>query len=224
MKFTPRCVLFDLDGTLVDSAPDLGGTANQIRAELDLPPLPIGLYRPHASHGVRGILHVALQMSPDHPDFAAQREHYLAIYRARLSRDSRLFAQVPALLDRLDAAGIRWGVVTNKPGWLAQPVMDDLGLSARSACLVSGETAARPKPAADPLLYACDQIGIPPDQCIYVGDDIRDIQSARAASMPALVAGWGYLGSDTPPQEWGADLILEQPSDLLQHIELRYAA
>lgn len=220
MKFAPRCVLFDLDGTLVDSAPDLGGAANQIRVELGMPPLPIDVYRPQASHGVRGMLHVALQMSPDHPDFAARREQYLSFYRARLSRDSQLFAQVPTLLDQLDAAGIRWGVVTNKPGWLAQPVMDDLGLSARSVCLVSGETAARPKPAADPLLYACDQIGIPPDQCIYVGDDIRDMQSARAAGMPALVAGWGYLGSDTPPQEWGADAILDQPSDLLHRIEL----
>lgn len=224
MKSTPRCVLFDLDGTLLDSAPDLGGAANQIRVELGMPPLPIDDYRPQASHGARGMLLVALQMSPDHPDYDAKRAHYLALYRARLSRDSRLFAQVPALLDQLDAANIRWGVVTNKAGWLARPVMDDFGLSARSACLVCGDTAARPKPAPDPLLYACDQIGASPGQCIYVGDDIRDIQSAQAAGMPASVAGWGYLGSDTPPQEWGADTILEHPLALLHQIGSRDVA
>ncbi len=224
MKFSPRCVLFDLDGTLVDTAPDLGGAANQIRAGLGLPPLPIDIYRPQASHGVRGMLLLALQMTPDHPDFAARREQYLAFYRARLSRDSQLFAEVPEALDRLEAAGIIWGVVTNKPDWLARPLMDDLGLSARSACRVSGDTAAQPKPAADPLLYACEQIGISAERCIYVGDDIRDIQSGRAAGMPTLVAGWGYLGSGTPPQDWGADAILESPSALLQQIELRDAA
>lgn len=224
MKLSPRCVLFDLDGTLVDTAPDLGGAANELRASLNLPPLSIDHYRPDASNGARGMLRLALEMTAEHPDYGRRREEYLAFYRARLSRDSRTFDGIDALLQRLDASGMRWGVVTNKPEWLARPLMEDLGLLARSACHVSGDTTPNPKPAPDPLLLACRQLHVAPERCVYVGDDLRDIQAGHAAGMPTLIAGWGYLGRDAEPQDWGADAILDTPDALLQTIELRNAA
>lgn len=221
MHYTPRCVLFDLDGTLIDTAPDLGGAANDLRSELGMPPLSPDVYRPEASHGAGGMLRLSLGLTPQDADFDLRRQRYLEIYRARLSRCTRPFAGVAELLDRLDACGLRWGVVTNKSSWLAQPLMDDLDLSRRITCLVCGDTAARPKPAADPLLYACEQIGVTPADCIYVGDDLRDIQAGHAAGMPSLVALWGYLGADARPQDWGADAMLDRPAALLDRLELR---
>jgi phosphoglycolate phosphatase len=210
----PACVLFDLDGTLLDTAPDLGHAANAVRAETGLPPLPLVDYRPVASTGARGLLQVGLDLTPEHPEYPARRDSLLAHYRANLSRATRPFPGIAELLLSLELRGIRWGVVTNKPGWLTQPLMAELDLARRAACIVSGDTCARAKPAPDPLLHACEQIALKPKQCIYVGDDLRDVEAARAAGMRSVAAGWGYLGSDLPIESWGADFITPTVTDL----------
>ena len=210
----PACVLFDLDGTLLDTAPDLGHAANLVRAETGLPPLPLVDYRPVASTGARGLLKVALDLTPEHPDYPTHRDSLLAHYRAGISRHTRPFPGMAELLVNLEVRGIRWGVVTNKPGWLTQPLMQELDLANRAACIVSGDTCAKAKPAPDPLMHACAQIGLKPKECVYVGDDPRDVEAARAAKMRSIAAGWGYLGSDTPIDAWGADFITPTVTDL----------
>lgn len=210
----PDCVLFDLDGTLLDTAPDLGHAANLVRAEVGLPPLPMPDYRPVASAGARGLLRVALGLTPDHPDFPARRDSFLAHYRAGFTRATRPFPGVPELLVNLELRGIRWGVVTNKPGWLTQPLMQELGLATRAACIVSGDSTPHPKPAPDPLLLACSQVSLPASACVYVGDDERDILSAKAAAMRSIAVGWGYVQYGAPIETWGADLITPTVADL----------
>jgi len=210
----PACVLFDLDGTLLDTAPDLGHAANLVRAETGLPPLPVTDYRPVASTGARGLLGVALNLTPEHPEFPARRDSFLAHYRAGLSRATRPFPGIAELLVNLELRGIRWGVVTNKPGWLTQPLMQELDLASRAACIVSGDSAAKAKPAPDTLLLACAQVDLAPKACVYVGDDPRDVEAARAAKMRSIAAGWGYLGSELPIGEWGADFVTDTVTDL----------
>lgn len=214
MKFPVKCVLFDLDGTLVDTAPDLGFAANCVREELQMEPLPLMAYRPSASAGVRGLLKTALGITPEHPDFPERRDRFLNHYRANLSLHSRLFEGVEDLLKLLEKRGVRWGVVTNKPAWLTQPLMDNLQLTARAACSISGDDVPRPKPAPDSLLKACAQMQLDPDVCIYVGDDKRDIEAGRAAGMKTIAAEWGYLGEGGPIETWMADVIARAPSDL----------
>lgn len=206
--------LFDLDGTLVDTAPDLGHAANQVRGECGLAPLPLIDYRPAASSGARGLLKVGLGMTPDHVEFPQRRDSFLAHYRAGLSRASRPFPGISELLLAIELQGARWGVVTNKPGWLTQPLMTDLKLAPRAACIVSGDSTPNPKPAPDALLLACEQLGVGPDDCVYVGDDLRDISAAKAAKMRSVAAGWGYTG-DTPIAEWNADVLTPTVSDLI---------
>jgi phosphoglycolate phosphatase len=211
---TPSAVLFDLDGTLVDTAPDLGHAANLVRAECGLPPLPLAQYRPVASAGARGLLRVALGMAPEHEDFPQRRDSFLAHYRANLTRGSRLFPGVAELLVQLELRGLRWGVVTNKPGWLTEPLLRGLDLASRCACSVSGDSTPRPKPAPDPLLLACRQLALDSARCVYVGDDLRDIQSAQAAAMPSIAAAWGYLGEHLDIDSWQADAVAQAPTDV----------
>ncbi len=210
--------LFDLDGTLVDTAPDLGHAANLVRGECGLPPLPLIDYRPAASSGARGLLKVGLGMTPDHPEFPQRRDSFLAHYRAGLSRDSKPFPGVLELLLAIELQPARWGVVTNKPGWLTQPLMADLKLAARAACIISGDSTPNPKPAPDPILLACEQLGVKPGDCVYVGDDLRDIDAARAAQMRSVAAGWGYEGS-TPIAQWNADYLAPGVTDLIGMLE-----
>jgi N-acetyl-D-muramate 6-phosphate phosphatase len=219
----PRCVLFDLDGTLVDSAPDLGDAANQVRAALGLEPLPIADYRPQASSGARGLLKVALGITPKHDDYENHKTTFLSHYHSNLTRYSRLFPGVPELLSALEKAKIPWGVVTNKVGWLSEPVMHNLGLFERAACLISGDSTANPKPAPDGLWLAAHKTGLPPEDCIYVGDDLRDIVAGRAAGMRTIAAGWGYLGVNTKISSWDADHIAETPTALAEMLALRGA-
>lgn len=214
MRFSAQAVLFDLDGTLVDTAPDLGHAADCVRAEVGLSPLSVADYRPVASAGARGLLGVALGIAPDHADFPRHRDSFLAHYRQHLSRASRLFDGMDEFLRALEARGLRWGVVTNKPGWLTRPLMDELQLASRAACVVSGDDTPKPKPAPDSILLACQQIGLAPAQCLYVGDDLRDIVAARAAGMPSIAARWGYLGAGGPIEDWGADTIVDTPAEL----------
>ena len=205
--------LFDLDGTLVDTAPDLGDAVNEVRAECGLPPLPLTEYRTAASGGAGGLLGVGLGIKPDDPEFPQRRDSFLAHYRANVSRHSRPFPGIPELLLAIELKGRRWGVVTNKSGFLAQPLLTDLRLATRAACIVSGDSTPRLKPAPDSLLLACEQLGVAPNDCVYVGDDLRDIDAARAAGMRSIAAGWGYEGN-TPLVEWKADHVAHTVGDL----------
>lgn len=218
MTHSIRAVLFDLDGTLVDTAPDLGAAANVVRERCGLAPLPLAEYRPHASTGARGLLGKALGIGPEHADFAAHRELFLAHYRAHIAERSRLFDGVDALLRRIEAGGRRWGVVTNKPSWLTQPLLDQLGLSRASACTVSADEVAQAKPAPDSLLRACALLDLEPRDCVYVGDDARDIVAGRAVGMRTVAAAWGYLGDGAAIADWGADAIAETPCTLIEHL------
>ena len=209
-----RAVLFDLDGTLIDTAPDLGAAANHVRDRAGLPPLPLDDYRPLASAGARGLLLKALGITPEHADFAVQRERFLAHYRDHIADTSRPFDGIGAVLDRCSASDLRWGVVTNKPSWLTRPLLEKLGLDRTAACAVSADEVARPKPAPDSLLHACALLDLTPQQCVYVGDDKRDIVAGAAAGMITVAAAWGYLGEEQPIEAWGADHVMDTPTDL----------
>jgi N-acetyl-D-muramate 6-phosphate phosphatase len=211
---TVRAVLFDLDGTLVDTAPDLGHAANLLRGEAGLPPLPVADYRPVASAGARGLLKVAFGIDPDHADYPARRDRFLEHYRASLSRESRLFDGMEAALAGFERRGIRWGIVTNKPQWLTEPLVAALGLARRSAVTLGAMDGLKPKPAPDSLLRACAALGLAPADCVYVGDDLRDVTAARAAGMPVVAAAWGYVGYGEPVERWRADAILREPREL----------
>ncbi len=211
---TPKCVLFDLDGTLVDTAPDLAYAANCVRAEAGRPALPVALYRPVASAGARGLLKVALDLAPDHAEFPARRERFLEHYRQNIARESCVFPELEPVLRDFERRGLRWGVVTNKPAWLTQPLLQALKLSTRAACAIGMVEGLAPKPAPDSLLRACRELDLSPQDCIYVGDDKRDILAARAAGMPSVGAGWGYLGEDGPIESWGADTLAQTPAEL----------
>lgn len=209
-----RAVLFDLDGTLADTAPDMARTVNAMRAARSLPPVPLEAVRPFVSQGARGMIGAAFGVKPDHGEFAAMREEFLAIYAENLCVDTRLFPEMDELLDLLDDRGLAWGVVTNKFERLARSVIDGLGIGARSAVLVGGDTCERAKPFPDPLLHAASVLSLAPSAVLYVGDDERDVQAARAAGMPVLAAGYGYLGDGPAPSRWGADAVVDSPAGI----------
>ncbi|WP_461547635.1 HAD family hydrolase [Sphaerotilus sulfidivorans] len=211
-----HAVLFDLDGTLVDSALDLGGAGNDLRERRGLPPLPLEVFRPLTGTGARGMLRVALGTTPEDADFEALKDEYLAIYATRLTRLTRVFDAMAPVLDALDAAALPWGIVTNKHSRFAEPVVAGTGLATRSRVLVCGDTTARAKPFPDPLLEAARRLSVDPAHCLYVGDDLRDIQAGRAAGMGTVAAAWGYLGDGEPIEAWGADHLARTPAGLLE--------
>ncbi|MFN3544442.1 MAG: HAD family hydrolase [Thiobacillus sp.] len=213
-----RAVLFDLDGTLVDTAPDLGHALNLQRARHGLAPLADVLIRPQASHGARGLLGLGFGVQPDDGKFPAMREEFLELYAANLCRHSRPFPGIPDLLDAIEARGLKWGVVTNKPARFTEPLMSLLDLAERATCIVSGDTCPQPKPHPAPMLAAAELCGATPAQCLYLGDAERDIEAARAAGMPALVAAWGYLDASDAPHTWGAHAEIHHPLDTLAHL------
>lgn len=213
--FRPRAVLFDLDGTLADTAPDLGGALNVMRERRGLAAMPISVLRAWASAGARGLLHIGLQAEPEHGNFETLRQEFLDIYEGISSRESCLFDGTEELLSGLEARGLTWGVVTNKPKRFTGGVLQGLGIAHRSAVAVSGDTTPHAKPHPAPLLFACEQIGVAPEQALYVGDDLRDIQAARAAGMPVVAAGYGYIGQ-SEITSWEADAIIDRPQDLLK--------
>lgn len=215
MRFPAQCVLFDLDGTLIDTAPDLAGAANAVRAELDLPPLPLAQYRPAASGGARGLLRVALGIQPGDAEFMTHRQRFIAHYEQHLADGSGLFDGVETLLQNLEARGLRWGIVTNKVRALTDPLLEALQLHTRSACTIAGDDVEHPKPAPDSLYLACTRLGISSATAVYVGDDRRDIVAGRAAGMPTVAAGWGYLGDYPDPASWEPDVIIQTPAELL---------
>lgn len=210
-----QAVLFDLDGTLVDTAPDLAGALNRMLARRGLAAVPLPLLRPVASSGARGMLGVGFGIGPGHADYESLRQEFFGEYESELLGESALFDGVEAVLDTLDARGLPWGIVTNKIARFTQPLVGLLGLDARAGCVVSGDTTPHPKPHPAPLLEAARRLSTPPARCIYVGDDERDIQAARSAGMGAIAAGYGYLGSGAPPSAWGADHIVDSPGALL---------
>jgi phosphoglycolate phosphatase len=209
-----QAVLFDLDGTFADTAPDLGGALNRQRVARGLAPLALEAIRPYASAGARGLLRAGFDLAPGDADYETMRDEFLALYENALCRDSRLFAGIPELVSALESQGLEWGIVTNKAARFTLPLLDALGVRSRARCVVSGDTCPQPKPHPAPLLAASAALGIEPAACIYVGDDERDTQASLAAGMRSVVARYGYLGG-RPWELWGAHAAIEAPLDLL---------
>jgi phosphoglycolate phosphatase len=210
-----KAVLFDLDGTFADTAPDLGGALNRMRAARNLAPVSIEATRPVTSHGARGLLDVGFGITPEHADYQAMREEFLNLYEQDLCRHTRLFPGMLELLDGIELRGMRWGIVTNKAERFAKPLMGLLDMGSRAACIIGGDTTGKTKPHPDPLFAACRTIATAPAQCVYVGDDRRDVEAGRAAGMMTVAVTYGYLNGGAP-ESWGADAIIERPQDLLQ--------
>ena len=208
-------VLFDLDGTLADSAPDLAHALNRVRAERGLPPVAVESLRAHASSGARGLIGAGMGITPEHPEFAALRDAFLRHYELGLARSTRLFAGVAPLLDAIEARGLPWGIVTNKHARFTVPVVAALALGSRAGVVVSGDTTPHAKPHPAPLLHAAQALGVAPAACVYVGDDLRDVEAGRAAGMPTIVAGYGYMGNGSDPRQWPATGWIDEPLDLL---------
>ena len=209
-----RGVLFDLDGTLIDSAPDLAGAANRLRADHGMAPLPLADLRPMVGSGARGMVGVAFGVAPGEPRFEELRDTFLAHYEAGLLERTHPFDGVEAMLSALEAAGIPWGIVTNKATRFTTPIVAGLGLAKRAAVVVCGDTTPHAKPHPEPLWHAARAMGLAPEDVVYVGDDLRDAQAARAAGMAMVVATWGYLGAGEPVHNWGADALMDAPDQL----------
>ena len=213
-----RAVLFDLDGTLVDSATDLGRAADKMRTDRGLEPRPLAQYRAMAGAGARGMLGIAFGIAPGDPDFDLLREEFFANYTACMFDHTAAFDEVTDLIAALDARGLRWGVVTNKAARFTEPLLRALPVFASCAVAVSGDTTPHAKPHPEPLFEAARRLGIAPGQCIYVGDDERDIVAGRAAGMVTVAANYGYLGSEASVKAWRADAEINSPLQLLQFL------
>lgn len=211
-----HAVLFDLDGTLIDSAPDLGAAADKMRVDRGLPPLPLLDYRSMAGAGARGMIGLALGLTPEHADFPALREEFFINYEQCLTQRTYAFEGVPELLDTLKAQGLPWGVVTNKSARFTDPLTRAMPLFVSARTVVSGDTTAHAKPHPEPLLEAARQLGVEPARCLYVGDDERDIVAGLAAGMGTVAATYGYLGEKADPSRWGAHATINFPGALLQ--------
>lgn len=215
-----RAVLFDLDGTLIDSAPDLGAAVDKMRTDRGLPSLPLARYRPMAGAGARGMLGEAFGLSPEHPSFDAFREEFFCNYEASLTTHTLVFDEVSELIERIMKNHFAWGVVTNKAERFTLPITHNLPLFASAQAVVCGDTTPHPKPHPAPLLEAAVRLGLTPAQCIYVGDDERDIMAGKAAGMGTVAATYGYLGKDTLASHWGAHAEIKSPLELLKLLEL----
>lgn len=217
MTMTSRLntVFFDLDGTLLDTAPDLIWALNCLRGECALPALACDVIRPTVSHGTPKMLKAAFDIDSDHPEFPILRTRLLALYQSHLIRETCLFDGMAEVLLALEARGMKWGVVTNKPSYLTNPIMAGLGLAERAVVVVSGDTTPFSKPHPEPLLHACAVAGSLPQECAFIGDAERDVAAGHAAGMVTGVALFGYLAVDDRPNEWGADALLENPAAML---------
>jgi phosphoglycolate phosphatase len=210
-----RTVLFDLDGTLLDTAPDLAAALNTVLLENQREALPLAVIRGVVSHGGIALIRLGFKRDESHPEFEVLRQRLLTVYRDNLSNRTRPFPGITESLEQLEQRGLNWGIVTNKPAWLTDPLLKDLGLFDRAACVVSGDTLAQRKPHPAPMLHACALAGSKPEHCVYVGDAQRDIEAGRNAGMHTMIALFGYLRNEDRPHEWDADSMIEQPQDLL---------
>ena len=215
-----KTVLFDLDGTLADTAPDLADALNAVLLNNGKDALPFEQIRPIVSHGGMALVSLGFGIEPEHPEFEPLRQQLLEIYASGIANKTRLFPGMSELLDFIESAGMNWGVVTNKPAWLTDPLLDALQLSQRAVSIVSGDTLAERKPHPSPLLYACEQAGSQGFECVYVGDAERDIVAGHKAGMQTIVALFGYIGTEDRPDTWGADVLLESPQEIREWLQL----
>lgn len=211
-----EAVLFDLDGTLIDSAPDLAAAADKMRTDRGLPSFAPEAYRPMAGAGARGMLGVAFGLTPEHPEFTVLREEFFANYENCMTQRTYVFAGVAELIDQLLRRQLAWGVVTNKSRRFTEPLTRALPLFASARAIVSGDTTPHAKPHPEPLFEAARRLGLDPGRCLYVGDDERDIVAGRAAGMSTVAATYGYLGQKTDVAGWGAHATINSPAELLQ--------
>jgi len=212
-----RAALFDFDGTFADTAPDLAAAVNAMRVQRGMAPLAPATVRPYASMGARGLLRIGFGMTPEHADYLAMRDEFLERYAQALCVHTRLFPGMVELVEELGARDIAWGIVTNKAMRFTAPLVQDLGVS--PACVVCGDSTPHLKPHPAPLLLAAERLELAPRDCLYVGDDLRDIQAARAAGMRCVAVEYGYHGTDNPgPATWNADAVISHPSQLLEHL------
>jgi len=214
----PRAVLFDLDGTLLDTAPDLAAALNATLQLNERATLPFEMIRPVVSHGGQALIELGFDIDPQHSEFEPLRKQLLDLYQANIAVHTGLFPGMADVLDELENRGLRWGVVTNKPGWLTEPLLDALNLTSRAICVVSGDTLQERKPHPAPLLHACKLADCKPVEALYVGDAERDIEAGCRAGMRTLAALFGYLMEHDKPENWGADALIEKPADILEHI------
>ena len=215
-----RAVLFDLDGTLIDSAPDLAGAGNDMRLARGLPALPYERFRPMVGSGARGMVGAAFGVGPEEAGFQALRDEFLSRYELRMTQDTRVFADMLPVLKALEARACLWGIVTNKAMRFTEPLVRALGLQGRAAVVIAGDTTAHAKPHPAPLFEAARRMGIEPGQCAYVGDDLRDVLAGRAAGMTTVAVRWGYLGVGDPIEAWGADHVADSPDDVLKKLAM----
>ncbi|HEY0268236.1 MAG TPA: HAD-IA family hydrolase [Methyloradius sp.] len=218
MALNPRVILFDLDGTLVDTAPDLGLALNLQRERHGYPALPLSSIRPYASHGSKGLLKLGFGLTPEHADFDAMRVEYLNLYDEVFLKSPLLFEGIGAVLAAIEGNGQRWGIVTNKPRRFTRRLIEAMSLDQRASCVVSGDDAPRPKPYPDTLKLACEQMDVDAADCIYVGDAARDIEAGKAAGMNTVVALYGYIEHSDNAESWGGDFYINQPEELMQFI------
>jgi 2-phosphoglycolate phosphatase len=211
-----RAVLFDLDGTLIDSAPDLGDAADKMRTDRGFPSLPEEMYRPMAGAGARGMLKVAFGITPEHADYDAMREEFFVNYERAMTVRTYVFDGVQEVIESLRQRDLLWGVVTNKMARFTDPLTQAMPLFATASTIVSGDTTPHAKPHPEPMFEAARRLGLAPELCLYVGDDERDIVAGRAAGMRTVAASYGYLGEKTNIVSWGADLHIDSPVKLLK--------
>lgn len=216
-----RTILFDLDGTLLDTAPDLADALNTVLVENQRSPLPLDDIRPAVSHGGVALVRLGFNMERSNPAFEDLRERLLEVYRENISRRTQPFPGISELLDNIEQRGLNWGIVTNKPGWLTEPLLQDLDLFNRAACVVSGDTLDERKPHPAPMLHASRLANSRPEQCVYIGDARRDIEAGNNAGMQTLVALFGYLQEEDEPHTWNANSMIDQPQDLLAWMDSR---
>ena len=215
-----KTVLFDLDGTLADTAPDLADALNTVLLNNGKDALPFEQIRPVVSHGGIALVSLGFGIEPDHPEFEPLRQQLLQVYADDIANKTCLFPGMNELLNNIESAGMNWGVVTNKPAWLTEPLLEALNLSQRAISIVSGDTLKERKPHPSPLLYACEQAGSQGFECVYVGDAERDIVAGNKAGMKTIVALFGYIGAKDKPETWGADALLESPQAISQWLQL----